>query len=256
DGWSDSVDPLIGQSMGETAENLVDKYQLSREDLDQLALESHQKAFRAQSAGLFDDEIVHLSLPGGGKSGDILFQKDETIRPDCDLEKLGVLKTSFKKDGKITAGNSCGLSDGASAVILCERKTAKDLGIKPLFSLVSFAQAAAEPVLMGEGPGIVMPLALRKAGLTLSDMDLLEVNEAFSAQILVNERQMKWDRDRLNVHGGAIALGHPTGSSGARILITGYHALKARDKEFLLAGICGGGGVTTAMIIKRENDSV
>ncbi len=254
DGWSDSIDPLIGQGMGETAENLVDKYGLKREDLDQFAVESHQKAASAQEKGLFDQEIVPLEVPGGARKDKItIFARDETIRAEANLEAMARIPPAFRKTGCVTAGNSCGLSDGACAVVVTSREKAKALGASPLFSFVSFAQGAVEPATMGEGPGIVIPLALKRAGMSLADMDLIEVNEAFAAQVLTNELALKWDRAKLNVHGGAIALGHPTGISGCRILITGYFALKAKDKEFLCAGICGGGGVTTAMVIKRES---
>jgi acetyl-CoA C-acetyltransferase len=144
------------------------------------------------------------------------------------------------------------MSDGACAVVVTTRAKAKAIGAKPLFSFVSFAQAAVEPSTMGEGPGVVIPMALKKAGMTLSDMDLFEVNEAFAAQVLTNIQTLNLDTTKLNIHGGAIALGHPTGISGCRILITGYHALKTMGKEMLCASICGGGGVTTAMIIRRE----
>lgn len=253
DGWSDSIDPLTGQGMGETAENLVEKYGLKREDLDQIAVESHQKAAAAQEQGLFDEEITPLEVVPKGKKDKVSFAKDETIRYDAGLEAMGKLPPSFRKGGCVTAGNSCGLSDGACAVVLTTREKARALGAKPLFSFVSFAQAAVAPETMGEGPGLTIPLALARAGMSLADMDLLEVNEAFAAQILTNELTLKWDRNKLNVHGGAIALGHPTGISGCRILITGYYALKSLDKEYLCAAICGGGGVTTAMVIKREN---
>ncbi|MDZ4165747.1 MAG: thiolase family protein [Smithellaceae bacterium] len=254
DGWSDSIDPLTGQGMGETAENLVEKYGLKREDLDQIAVESHQKAAAAQEQGLFDEEITPLEVvPKGKKDKAFSFSRDETIRYDADLAAMGKLSPSFRKGGCVTAGNSCGLSDGACAVVLTTREKARALGAKPLFSFVSFAQGAVAPETMGEGPGVTIPLALARAGMGLAEMDLLEVNEAFAAQILTNELTLKWDRERLNVHGGAIALGHPTGISGCRILITGYYALKARNKEYLCAAICGGGGVTTAMVIRREN---
>lgn len=253
DGWSDSIDPLTGQGMGETAENLVEKYGLMREDLDQLAVESHHKAAAAQEQGRYDEEIVAVEVPGAKKGTTVIFSKDETIRYDASLEVMGKLPSAFRKGGCVTAGNSCGLSDGACAAVITTRQKAQALGARPLFSFVSFAQAAVAPETMGEGPGISIPLALSRAGMTLADMDLLEVNEAFAAQVLTNELTLKWDRERLNVHGGAIALGHPTGISGCRILITGYYALKARNKEFLCAAICGGGGVTTAMVIKRES---
>jgi len=253
DGWSDSIDPTTGQGMGDTAENLVEKYGLKREDLDQFAVSSHLKAARAQKEGLFDAQIVSIEVPAASKKDKpIQFSKDETIRYDASVEQMAKLSSSFRKGGCVTAGNSCGLSDGACAVVVTTRERAKAIGAKPLFSFVSFAQAAVEPSTMGEGPGVVIPMALKKAGMTLGDMDLFEVNEAFAAQVLTNIQTLKLDTAKLNIHGGAIALGHPTGISGCRILITGYHALKTMGKEMLCASICGGGGVTTAMIIRRE----
>jgi acetyl-CoA C-acetyltransferase len=252
DGWADSIDPLCGFGMGVTAENLVEKYKISREQQDQFAVESHQKAAKAQSEGWFDAEIVPVEVPAKRKEPAVLFEKDETIRPDTSLEKLAKLRAAFKKDGTVTAGNACGMSDGATALVLTSREHAKALGATPLFSLVAYSSVAVEPTTMGEGPGLALPAALERAGLTLDQMDLIEVNEAFAVQVLANEQTLKWDRAKLNVHGGAIALGHPTGISGARIVVTLYHALKGTGGELGIAGICGGGGVSMAMIIRRE----
>jgi len=251
DGWSDSIDPLCSMGMGQTAENLVEKYKISREEQDEFALSSHEKAAKAQDEGWFDEEIVPLKVPQ--KKGEpILFSKDETIRRDTTLEKLAKLPSAFKKDGTVTAGNACGMSDGAVALVVTSRTKAKEIGAKPLFSIVSYAQAAVEPSHMGEGPSLSIPLALKKAKMTLEDMDFIEVNEAFAAQILANERILKWNREKLNVHGGAIALGHPTGISGARILLTLYNVMRIHDGKIGIAGICGGGGVSMATIVKRE----
>lgn len=252
DGWSDSIDPLIGQGMGETAENLVDKYQISREEQDKLAVSSHLKAAEAQKSGKFNEEIVPVEIPATKNSSAIIFDKDETIRYDINQEKMAKIPAAFRKGGSVTAGNSCGLSDGATAIIITTRKKAMELGVKPLFSIVSYAQISVDPATMGEGPSVAIPLALKKAKMTLADIDLIEVNEAFAVQVLANEKVLNWDRNNLNVNGGAIALGHPTGNSGARILVTGYYALKNLDKTFAIASICGGGGVSTAMITKRE----
>lgn len=253
DGWSDSVDPLIGQGMGETAENLYDKYKISREEQDEFAVNSHLKAAEAQKNGWFDEEIVPIEIPGIGKNPPILFDKDETIRYEIDKAKMAKIPPAFRKDGTVSAGNSCGLSDGSTAMVITHRKNAERMGIKPLFSIVSYGQAAVEPSIMGEGPAFSIPLALENANMSLDDMDLIEVNEAFAIQVLANERVLNWDRSKLNVHGGAIALGHPTGISGARIIVTLYYALKRLDKTYGIAGICGGGGVTIATIIKRES---
>jgi acetyl-CoA C-acetyltransferase len=252
DAWSDTIDPLCNMGMGQTAENLVEKYKISREEQDKFSLESHQKAAKAQDEGWFDEEIVPVKVPQP-KGEPILFSKDETIRRDTSSEKMAKLPPVFKKDGTITAGNACQMSDGAAALVVTSRGKAKALGVKPLFSIVSCSQVAVEPAYMGEGPGVSIPMALKRAGMSLDDMDLIEVNEAFAVQVLANERVLGWDRSKLNVHGGAIALGHPTGISGARILITLYYALKQHDKEIGIAGICGGGGVSMAMVIRRES---
>lgn len=252
DSWSDSVDPLCGYGMGVTAENLVEKYRLTREDQDQLAAESHLKAARAQDAGLPAVEIEPFALPPtrDRPEGQVL-DRDEAIRRDTSLAKLGKLRPVFKKDGSVTAGNSCAMGDGASAIVLTTREHAKALGAEPLFSVVGFAQTAVDPATMGEGPASAIPLALQAAGMTLQEMDFIEVNEAFAAQMLANERVLGWDRARVNVHGGAIALGHPTGNSGARILITLDNVLRRRGGTLGVAAICGGGGVATATVIRR-----
>ncbi|MFQ6093470.1 MAG: thiolase family protein [bacterium] len=252
DGWGDSIDPLCNMGMGQTAENLVEKYQISREAQDQFAFESHQKAAKAQDEGWFDEEIVPVEVPQR-KGEPRVFDKDETIRRDTSIEKLAKLPAVFKKDGSVTAGNACQMSDGATAMVVMSRDKAKELGLRPLFSLVSYSSVAVEASTMGEGPGVSIPKALERAGMTLDDMDLIEVNEAFAVQVLANERVLKWDRSKLNVHGGAIALGHPTGISGARILATLYYALKQHGGEYGIAGICGGGGVSMATVIRREN---
>ena len=251
DGWSDSIDPLIGQGMGATAENLVDKYKIPREDQDQFAFESHQKAVKARDEGWFDEEITPVEVKSRKET--ITFDKDETPRADTTVEKLAKLRAVFRKEGgTVTAGNACGMSDGACALVFTSREKANALGIKPLFSVTAYSSIAVPPATMGEGPGISIPAVLEKTGMSINDPDLIEVNEAFAIQILSNEKVLGWDRNKLNVHGGAIALGHPTGISGARIIVTLYHALKTRGGETGLAAICGGGGVSMAMLIKRE----
>jgi acetyl-CoA C-acetyltransferase len=253
DGWADSIDPLCGVGMGATAENLVEKYKISRQEQDKFAVESHLKAAKAQTSGWFDEETVPLEVPAKGKKPAVTFAQDETIRADTSLEKLAKLRPVFKKDGTVTAANACGMSDGATALVLTSRQHAQSIGAQPLFSLLAYSNVAVEPSNMGEGPGVAIPAALKRAGLTLDRMDLIEVNEAFAIQVLANEQVLKWDRAKLNVHGGAIALGHPTGISGARIVVTLYHALKRTNGELGIASICGGGGVSMALIIKREN---
>ncbi|MBI5441367.1 MAG: thiolase family protein [Deltaproteobacteria bacterium] len=252
DGWSDSHDPIADMSMGLTAEALVEKYGLTRAEMDQFAAESHQKAARAQKEGLFDEQVTPVIIPAQGKTPEVRFEKDESIRYEVDAAAMAKIPPAFKKDGSVTAGNSCGLTDGAAFLVAMTREQAKKRGAQPLFSVAGYSQTAVDGRVMGEGPGVSIPRALDKAGMKLSDMDLIEVNEAFAAQILANERMLNWDRSKLNVHGGAIALGHPTGCSGARILVTMYYALKNLDKEYGVAGICGGGGSTMAMVIRRE----
>jgi acetyl-CoA C-acetyltransferase len=252
DGWSDSMDPVAGVSMGMTAENLVAKYGIGREEMDVFAVASHHKAAAAQAAGAFDAELVPVALPAAGKQPARTFDKDESIRPDTSVAALARLRGAFQEGGQVTAGNACGMTDGAAALVLTTRATAKALGRAPLFAIRAYAVAAVDGRTMGEGPGVAIPKALAAAGRTLAEMDLIEVNEAFASQVLANERVLGWDRARLNVHGGAIALGHPTGCSGARLLVTLHHALARTGGTLGIAAICGGGGVTTAMVIARE----
>lgn len=254
DSWSDTIDPLCGYGMGMTAENQAQTHGISRAEQDEYALQSQLKAAAAQQAGHFEPEIVPFLLEASKKhpQGES-FARDEGWRPDTTLEKLAKLRTVFKKDGSVTAGNACTMSDAACAIVLTTRERARAQGLKPLFSVVSFAETAVEPSLMGDGPGASIPLALKQAGMGLDDMDFIEVNEAFAAQILSNEKVLGWKRERVNVWGGAIALGHPTGFSGARLLVTLSSILRHHDKELGVASICGGGGVTTAMVIRRES---
>ncbi len=247
DSWSDTIDPLCGFGMGMTAENLVQKYSLTREEQDAFAVESQRKAAAARAAGQFDSETVPVPL----QKGSLLL--DEPIRADSNLEKLAKLRPAFKKDGTVTAGNACTMGDAACALVLTTRSVAAAQGLKPLFSLVAWAEAAVEPATMGEGPGVSIPRALARADMKLADMDAIEVNEAFAAQMLANERVLKWDRARVNRFGGAIALGHPTGFSGGRLLMALDNVLRRTDGELGVAGICGGGGVTTAVVIRRES---
>ncbi|OYO26336.1 thiolase family protein [Janthinobacterium sp. PC23-8] len=253
DSWSDTIDPLCGYGMGITAENQAEKYGIGRAAQDAFAAQSQAKARVAQEAGWFDGEIVPVRLAASKTCPEgRLFSKDEGWRADSTVERLALLRPVFKADGTVTAGNACTMGDAASAIVLSTDEHAAAHGLKPLFSIVSFAETAVAPSLMGDGPSVSMALALQRAGMTLADMDFIEVNEAFAAQVLANEQALGWDRERLNVWGGAIALGHPTGFSGARLLMTLSNILRQRDKEWGIAAICGGGGVTTAMVIRRE----
>ncbi len=254
DSWSDTIDPLCGYGMGMTAENQAQKYGISRQQQDEWALLSQQRAAAAQEGGFFKDEIVPFRLEPDRKHPEgVLFARDEGWRADTTMEKLAKLRPVFKKDGTVTAGNACTMGDAACGIVLTTREKAKAQGVKPLFSVVSFAETAVDPTVMGDGPSVVIPLALKQAGMALADMDFIEVNEAFAAQILANERALGWNRDRVNVWGSGIALGHPTGFTGARLLITLNSVLRRNGKELGVAAICGGGGVTCAMVIRRES---
>jgi acetyl-CoA C-acetyltransferase len=254
DAWADAIDPLTGYGMGITAENLAEKYSISREEQDQFAFESQQKAANAQAAGLTKAEIVPFQLEPTRKNPEgVVFEVDESLRPSTTLEGLGKLRASFKANGTVTAGNACAMGDCAGAIVLTTREHANAIGANILFSVVSFAETAVAPETMGEGPGCVIPLALKKAGMTLSDMDYIEVNEAFAAQMLANERVLNWDRNKVNVWGGGIAMAHPTGFTGVRLLMTLDNILRTNDAELGVASLCGGGGVTTAMVIRRES---
>lgn len=254
DSWSDTIDPLCGYGMGMTAENQSMKYNISRAEQDAFALQSQQRAAAAQAAGYFKSEIVPFQLEPDRKNPDgILFSQDEGWRGDTTAEKLAKLKPVFKEDGTVTAGNACTMGDAACAIVLTTREKATAQGLKPLFSVVSFAETAVDPTTMGDGPSAVIPMALSAAGMKLADMDFIEVNEAFAAQILANEKALQWNRNRLNVWGSGIALGHPTGFTGGRLLITLSSILRHHKKELGIAAICGGGGVTVGMVIRCES---
>ncbi|MEW6082059.1 MAG: thiolase family protein [Bacillota bacterium] len=241
--------PLAGMLMGATAEVLVDKYQISRQEQDQFALESHQKAVAAVEKGYFKDETLPLEVRAGKKT--TIFGDEEIPRKDTSLEVLGSLAPVFKKEGTVTAGNSCAMSDAASAVVIMSAQKARALGINPMAAIRSYSYTGVEPTVMGIGPVEAIPLALARAGLKLGDIDLIELNEAFAAQVIAVEREVKWDRSRVNVHGGAIALGHPVGATGAKILTTLLYALRTHDKRLGLASLCVGGGQGVAVVVER-----
>jgi acetyl-CoA C-acetyltransferase len=241
--------PLAGMLMGATAEVLVDKYQISRQEQDQFALESHQKAVAAVDKGYFKDETLPLEVRAGKKT--TIFGDEEIPRKDTSLEVLGSLAPVFKKEGTVTAGNSCAMSDAASAVVIMSAQKAKALGINPMAAIRSYSYTGVEPTVMGIGPVEAIPLALARAGLKLGDIELIELNEAFAAQVIAVEREVKWDRSRVNVHGGAIALGHPVGATGAKILTTLLYALRTHDKRLGLASLCVGGGQGVAVVVER-----
>lgn len=245
DGWADTIDPLIGIGMGPTAENLVDRYGISREEQDEYAASSQEKAHQAWEAGHFQAEVVPVETDDGP------VERDQTIRYPVNREKLASLRPVFRKDGSVTAGNACAMADGAAFMLLTTKETAQAEGLLILAELAGFSQSAVDPAYMGEGPARAIPLLLENNSLRLADADLLEVNEAFAVQILANEQVLQWDREKLNVHGGAIALGHPTGCSGVRIVVTLLHALISHDREQGIASLCGGGGVTMAALVRR-----
>jgi len=249
--------PGVYTGMGLTAENVAREYNVSREDQDAFALRSHQRAAAAQDAGKFDAEIVPLDVQiktGSGasvKEEDYLFYRDEGIRRDTSLEKLAKLRPVFHAKGTVTAGNSSQTSDGAAAVLIMSEEEAKARGLTPLARFVSFGVGGVPPELMGIGPIAAVPKALKYAGMELGDIDLIELNEAFAAQSLAVIRELGFDEEITNVNGGAIALGHPLGCTGAKLTVQMIHELERRDKQFGLITMCIGGGMGAAGIIER-----
>jgi acetyl-CoA C-acetyltransferase len=236
--------------MGITAENVAEQWNISREEQDAFALASQQKAEKAQKEGRFKDEIVPVEIPQ--KKGDpIVFDTDEFPRHGTTMEKLAKLRPAFKKDGTVTAGNASGINDGAAALVIMSREKADELGIKPLAVVRSYASGGVEPSIMGTGPVPATRKALQKAGLSIDDIELVEANEAFAAQSLAVAKDLGFNMDRVNVNGGAIALGHPIGASGARILVTLLYEMQKRDSRYGLATLCIGGGMGTAVIVER-----
>lgn len=235
--------------MGITAENIAEQYGISREEQDQLALRSQKLASQAVQDGIFDREIVPITVKN--RKGEIVISRDEYPKPDTTAEGLAKLRPAFKQDGTVTAGNSSGINDGAAALLLMTESKAKALGLRPLARICSYASAGVDPALMGLGPVPATLKALKKAGLNLEDIDLIEANEAFAAQFLGVGKELHFDMDKTNIHGGAIALGHPIGASGARILVTLLYNLIEKDKKFGLATLCIGGGQGISMIIER-----
>ncbi len=244
------TDAFEGYHMGITAENVAEKYNLTKEMQDEFALQSQQRAANAKKSGRFKDEIVPVEVPQ--RKGDpVIFEEDEFIRDGVTLENLAKLKPAFKKGGTVSAGNASGINDGAACLIVMSEEKAKALGIKPLVTVVSHASAGVEPEIMGTGPIPATRKALKKANLTIEDMDLVEANEAFAAQALAVAKELNLDAEKTNVNGGAIAIGHPIGASGARILVTLIHEMLKRDSKYGLATLCIGGGMGEALIVKR-----
>ncbi len=236
--------------MGVTAENVAKKYSISREDQDAFAAASQQKAEAAQQAGKFKDEIIPLEIPQK-KGPALVFDTDEYPKAGTTAEKLAGLRPAFDKAGTVTAGNASGINDGAAAVMMMSAATAKELGLKPLARIAAYSSAGLDPAIMGMGPVPASQLCLKKAGWTKDSPDLMEINEAFAAQAIAVNREMGWDTSKINVNGGAIAIGHPIGASGARILVTLLHEMIRRDAKKGLAGLCIGGGMGVALAIER-----
>ncbi len=243
-------DPISGNTMGETAENVAEKYQVSREDQDAFALVSQQRNGRAMEQGLFEEQITPITIPQ--RKGDpIIFDKDEHPRPNATAEQLAKLKPVFREGGSVTAGNSSGMNDGGGAVVVASEEKAAALGKKPLAEIVDYASVGVEPSLMGIGPIDATRKALKKAGLTIDDLDLIELNEAFASQALVCLRELGLDQEKVNVNGGAIALGHPISGTGAIITTKLVYELKRSGKELGLATMCVGGGQGVALIVRN-----
>lgn len=235
--------------MGITAENIAEKYQISRQEQDELALRSQQLASKAVADGVFDAEIVPVTIKT--RKGEFEFARDEYPRAETTAEALAKLKPAFNKEGTVTAGNSSGINDGAAAVVVMTESKAKELGLKPLARIRSYASGGVSPALMGMGPVPATQKALQKANLSLKDIDLIEANEAFAAQFLGVGRELHFDMNKTNIHGGAIALGHPIGASGTRILVSLLYGLQSQDVSLGLATLCIGGGQGIAMIVER-----
>ena len=242
-------DAFFGYHMGNTAENVARAYQITREEQDEFALASQQKASAAQKAGRFSDEIVAVTVKG--RRGDTVVENDEYIRHDSSIETMAKLRPAFAKDGTVTAGNASGINDGASALVVMSGAEAAKRGLTPLARIASFATAGVDPSVMGTGPIPSSRKALQRAGWSVGDLDLIEANEAFAAQACAVNKDLGWDTSKVNVNGGAIAIGHPIGASGARVLVTLLHEMQKRDAKKGLATLCIGGGMGVAMCLER-----
>src|SRR5450631_3358297 len=243
-------DAFHGYHMGNTAENVAQKFQITRAEQDAFAASSQQKASAARKSGRFKDEIEPVTVKA--RKGDVIVTDDEYIRDDSSMESMARLRPAFAKDGTVTAGNASGINDGAAALILMSVEEAQKRGLTPLARIASFATAGVDPAVMGTGPIPATRKALQRAGWKVEDLDLIEANEAFAAQALAVNKDLGWDTAKVNVNGGAIALGHPIGASGARVLVTLLHEMAKRDAKKGLATLCIGGGMGIAMCIARD----
>lgn len=244
------TDVFNGYHMGITAENLAEQYQIARAEQDEFAVASQNKAEAARAEGRFADEIAPVTIKG--RKGDTVVDQDEYIRAGATIDGVAGLRPAFKKDGTVTAANASGLNDGAAALVLMTREEAERRGIEPLATIVSWASAGVDPSIMGIGPVPASRRALEKAGWEIGDLDLIEANEAFAAQALAVGKELGWSSDRVNVNGGAIAIGHPIGASGARVLTTLLHELRRRDARRGIATLCIGGGMGIALCVERR----
>jgi acetyl-CoA C-acetyltransferase len=243
------MDAFHGYHMGNTAENVAQRWQLTRDEQDQFAVASQNKAEAAQKSGRFKDEIVPFTI--ASRKGDIVIDQDEYIRPGTTIDAVAKLKPAFSKDGTVTAGNASGINDGAAAVVLMTAEEAQRRGLKVLARIASWSTAGVDPAIMGTGPIPASRKALEKAGWKVQDLDLVEANEAFAAQAIAVNKDMGWNPEIVNVNGGAIAIGHPVGASGARVLVTLLHEMQKRDAKKGLATLCIGGGMGVAMCLER-----
>lgn len=250
DGFLYLICPFCGLSPGEIAERAVEKHNISREQQDQVGYDSHRRAAKAWDEGVFDKEVVPVTIPATKKKPEFVFSKDECFRPDVSLEAMKKLPPAFKKDGTVTAGQSSGITDGAGAMVMMTRQKAAELGLKPMASIVSYMFYGVDPADFPEGPAVTIPLHLKKEGLTIDDITYFEINEAFAVvnAICINEAGIPWEK--TNLHGGGISLGHPTGYTGARLTLHLANILK--PGELGLAAACGGGGLTGSLILRGE----
>ena len=253
--WEALTDAFCGQIMGYTAETLAEEFKISRQEQDRFAMESHRKAFRAVREGKFKDEVMTVMVPKKAAGKEMVpepFSQDEGPNVGLNEQQLALYPPIFKEGGTVTPGNSCALNDGATAVLIMSKEKARELGYEPLGSIRSYAFVGVEPHRMGIGPAEAIPAALKKASLTLKEMQLIEVNEAFAAQYLAVEKKLNLNRDIVNVNGGAIALGHPVGMSGARLVLTLLREMKRRNLSLGVASLCVGGGQGAAMVVEKK----
>lgn len=243
------TDQYTGSGMGLTAEKLAEQYEISREEQDAFAIESNQRAAQAQQDGIFEEEIVPVEVKT--RKGTVIIDKDEHIKPQISADGMAKLRPAFKQDGTVTAGNASGINDGAASIVIAGEDAVQHHGLKPLARIVSWGVVGVDPTIMGIGPVPAIKQALERANLTLDDIDVFEVNEAFAAQFLAVEKELGLSRAKTNIHGGAIALGHPVGASGARVLLSAAYELKRRNGKYAVASLCIGGGQGIAMVIEH-----